>query len=98
MAPGDNYETFKAAALYQLKAYKVKFQGAIEMEYIFYRKGKELQDVDNAMASINDVLQDAGIIENDKYILKGKFAVVPGQSAWSTSIVIRELDLTPGYS
>jgi Holliday junction resolvase RusA-like endonuclease len=91
MAPGENYASFRQDALYQLLTVKERFSGAVQIDYIFYRKGKELQDVDNAICSINDVLQDAKIIADDKFVLKGTFEVVPGAKNWSTELQIKEL-------
>ena len=91
MAPGANYELFKQSALYQLKAYKVHFPKYVRIDYLFYRKGQEYQDIDNAMASINDVLEDAGILANDRYVKTGSFDFIQGQKEWSTMLRIQSI-------
>lgn len=68
--PSKNFEVFKESALWQLKKYKEKLKPPYEVAYIFYIKGKQDADLDNLIASVNDVLEDAGIIENDKLIMK----------------------------
>lgn len=92
MAAGDNYESFKLQALYQLKAIKHKFTGPIAIDYVFYKKGRELQDIDNAICSINDVLQDAGIIDNDKNIFEGSFKFKFNNGDWKTEVSIQKLE------
>ena len=49
------------------------------VDYLFNVKGKGRIDVDNAMASINDILQEAGIIDDDTNILEGFFEKSMGQ-------------------
>lgn len=66
--------------------------GTFDICYTFHRKGKLSQDVDNAMASINDVLQVANVIDDDKNILSGSFAVIRECSDWKTELVITRLE------
>ena len=66
--------------------------GTFDVAYIFHRKGKLSQDADNAMASVNDVLQVANVIDDDKNILSGSFCVLQGRSDWKTEIVITRLE------
>jgi hypothetical protein len=71
-----------------------KFGGAaVIIDYIFYKKGMNLLDIDNAICSVNDVLQheQIKIIDNDKQVMKGSFEFVPGCDKWVTEIVISEL-------
>lgn len=89
-APSKSYGVFREAALWQLK-HAPKFSGSVIVDYIFYRKGLLTQDEDNAQTSINDVLQDAGVIDNDKHILIGSFEVVPMSPDWKTEIFIEPL-------
>jgi Holliday junction resolvase RusA-like endonuclease len=46
------------------------------------------QDPDNAICSVNDVLQDAGIIENDGKLLKGNWQIIRKSEDWSTKVKI----------
>lgn len=66
--------------------------GLFDICYVFYQKGKLSQDADNAMATINDVLQQALVIEDDKNILSGSFSIVRGAPDWKTEIVITRLE------
>ena len=85
--PSKAYERFHEDALWQLKGVKEKFTGPVMVNYVFYQKGKMRQDVDNAMASINDVLQDAGIIDDDVNIKCGVFYKYSAKE-WSTEVEI----------
>jgi Holliday junction resolvase RusA-like endonuclease len=76
----------------QIANLKIKFTGPVKIVYLFRRKGNYSQDVDNAICSINDILQDAGIIDDDKNIISGTFNVVQNNPEWSTLITIDSLD------
>ena len=91
LVPSTAYERFRNAALWELKKHKVTFLGAIKIDYTFSLKGKLDIDTDNAMASVNDVLEDAGIIENDKLIMKGSFEKITDQKDWKTVIKIEQI-------
>jgi len=43
-----------------------------KVDYVFYMRGKGGTDIDNMMAGINDIVEKAGAIENDKDILEVK--------------------------
>jgi len=86
--PSLGFERFRESALWQLKKYKIYVNEPVTINYVFYQKGKLKQDVDNAIASINDVLQDAGIIENDDLIFAGHFQKIQGAPDWKTEIEI----------
>lgn len=88
---GDAYERFKEDALWQLKRFR-KFTGHVKIDYEFYIKGKLRQDVDNAITSVNDVLQDAGLIENDDYIEAGSFKKYRNAPDWKTCLTISRCD------
>lgn len=88
--PSKAYETFHESALWQLKKVKDRFTGRVHVHYTFIQKGKMHQDCDNAIASINDVLQDAGIIVDDNDIVSGTFEKRSG-SEWKTLIEIQEV-------
>lgn len=99
--PGEAYEKFRTHAISQLQIVRrdEKFGGVpVYMEYKFFKLGMSVQDVDNAIASINDILQDKvlKIIDDDKQIMSGKFDVYPGNDSWYTVIYIRQLYCNPG--
>lgn len=85
--PSKAYLAFHDDALRQLKKVKERFIGPVIIHYAFYQKGKMRQDVDNAIASINDVLQDARIIDDDANIIAGSFSK-RSASEWRTEITI----------
>ncbi len=64
------YKKFRDRALSQIAT---QFDGEVlcgplSVSYIFHIKGNYDIDIDNAIASVNDVLQDAGVIEDDAMI------------------------------
>lgn len=93
--PSKGYETFKGIAIPQIKQYMYSqtfepFASPIHIDYVFYRKGKYKQDVDNAIASINDILQDAGLIVDDDLIESGSFRIIKNCSDWKTTLTITQ--------
>jgi len=58
------------------------------VDYFFGVKGKGRIDVDNAMASINDILQDAGVIDDDLNVIWGSFVKSMGKEEWFTKVKI----------
>jgi Holliday junction resolvase RusA-like endonuclease len=70
---------------------KVRLEPPYEIEYYFFVKGKGVIDVDNAMASINDILQDAGVIDNDRNIILGSFEKRMGEPEWCARVKITSL-------
>lgn len=89
--PSKAYERFHEDALWQLKKVKEKFTGPISVQYFFMHKGKMRQDCSNAMASIEDTLQDAGIIDDDDNIMEGSFEKAYGNDIWWTEVIIKQL-------
>jgi len=87
--PSIAFVKFEKYALEQLRGYKQKFEGPIIVSYTFYMKGKLDSDFDNMIGGINDILQDAGIIDNDKNIIMGSFLKVAGCPDWSTELNIK---------
>lgn len=69
--PSEAYKTFEETALWELKMQHPKpATRPYKIRYNFTLKGKSLIDIDNAVASINDVLMKAGILGDDKDIVK----------------------------
>lgn len=89
--PSLAYEAFRESALWQLKSCKTRYTGPVVVTYYFKQKGRLNQDVDNAMASINDVLQESGIIADDKLITKGSFEKEGGYDDFETELKIEEM-------
>ena len=67
--PSAAYDEFKEQALTELMCQKPKdLPPPYKVVYYFYFTGKGAIDLDNAVVSINDVLQEARIIGNDGLI------------------------------
>lgn len=85
------WKQFELDALRQLYGIKERFTGPIRVDYYFYFKGMMSTDIDNVMGGINDILQTAGIIDDDKNIKQGTFNIVGGLEEWSTDIEITKM-------
>lgn len=92
--PNKAYKAFEESALQQLKFNTMTtptITTPVWVAYEFNIKGKLDIDIDNAMASINDILQKSGIIEDDAQIVQGSFIKRRGQKDWETKISINEV-------
>lgn len=63
----------------QTRGLELPFKAPYSVTYTFNRKGKITGDIDNLMASINDILEEANVIENDKYIYEVYAKIVHGK-------------------
>lgn len=90
LIPSKAYREFLKTALYELLPYRQHLSEPIStpvtIHYKFYQKGKLEQDNDNAEGSINDVLQEAGIIADDKLIKKWSGEIIGGFHEWKTEV------------
>lgn len=89
--PSKAYRAFEKLALDQLGSRYELLRGQVVARYTFYMKGKLDADCDNMIAGINDILQKAGIIEDDCYIVAGTFEKVAGHGDWKTVIDLESL-------
>lgn len=56
------------AALEELQlSYRGQADGRVKIDYMFYVVDARRRDIDNMMCSINDLLQDAGLLKNDDW-------------------------------
>ena len=87
--PSVAFEKFHHSAMAQLlyKGYK-KFTKPVFIDYVFYMKGKMDSDTDNMEGGINDILQDAGILENDKLIIEHHCKKIAGNKEFVTELSI----------
>jgi Holliday junction resolvase RusA-like endonuclease len=93
--PSHAYERFRASALAQLRSQArphAPLACPVRVDYTFYQQGRLRQDVDNAIASINDVLQEAAILLDDDLVVAGSFRKIPGCAEWRTEVVIRPIE------
>lgn len=58
------------------------------IEYVFHLKGKGRVDLDNMIAGINDILQEAGVISDDNEVVRIKATKVLGFPDYMTYICI----------
>lgn len=54
---------------WQLKTQKLVIKGKSVIDYTFYVKDNRRRDLDNMVASVNDALVKAGVIEDDSWQL-----------------------------
>lgn len=59
-------KNWQESAISQLKSYPFRFSGRVEIKYMFYVKDNVQRDLDNMIASVNDILQ----VANAEYLLK----------------------------
>lgn len=90
--PSKAYNRFHAEAIPQiLGQVRGRIKGPIHIDIQFHFKGKMTMDIDNAMTSLFDVLQDSGIIEDDKQIDSANIKrVLRNQPYWRTEITIEK--------
>ena len=88
--PSEAFRTFQQIALAQLNQYRnIQLIGPYKVSYRFFMKGNLDADMDNLIAGVNDILQEAGIIDNDKNIRKfGESEKIAGNKDWKTEICI----------
>lgn len=91
------YESFKddavadlTAQMYQLKTQGHDFPlaGPYKLTCNFLLKGKSTTDLDNMLASVCDILQDAGIIDDDKDVLELHATKKNNAPDYKTTVVI----------
>lgn len=96
--PSKAYKNFHDSALFQLQSQNFDqgrvFDTPVRVTYLFKRKGNYNQDLDNAIASVNDVLQDAGILANDKLVAELHAFREQKHPEWETVIEIEEITQT----
>ena len=87
----DQYLANQNSIIWQCKACRTRFTGPVHITYIFYLQGKYDIDADNAQATVNDALQAAGIIDDDRNIVSGKFKKIKGCEKFTTKIIITKI-------
>lgn len=68
-------KTWQEDAIQQLVRFPYRFSGRVEISYMFYVKDKVQRDLDNMIASVNDVLQ---VANTDYSMQRGKMRPVKG--------------------
>jgi Holliday junction resolvase RusA-like endonuclease len=91
IAPSLAYEKFKRKAKAEImsQCFDAKFINIVHVDYTFYLKGKMDSDLDNIIASVNDILMDAGILEDDSQICSISATKIPNRRDFETQIEIQ---------
>ena len=92
LLPSEAYVKFEKVALQQLQKVKERHKNDVDVEYVFYYKGKLWTDCDNAIAGLNDILQKSGVIQDDRQIKSGTFIVKTGEKDWKSEITINDIN------
>ena len=64
--PSKRYSEWHKLALKQLEG-EEKFPERVGIEYSFYQQDNRRRDISNQLESINDLLVDAGLLEDDDW-------------------------------
>ena len=88
--PSQRYKEWHDQAMLQLKGLST-FKPPYELVCVFYFRDRRPRDLDNALASVCDLLQDAKIIENDDAKLLTKVTAIYGGVSKKTPRVKIEL-------
>lgn len=66
--PSQRHKAWEQSALQQLKsAFQGQADGKVSAAYHFYVKDNRKRDLDNMIASVNDVLVKAGLLSDDSW-------------------------------
>lgn len=94
LVPSDAFRDFAQYAVEYLTYFVVKKYGTLKppysCSYQIFMKGKEYADLDNMIASINDCMEKAGLIENDRFVQKyvEPTEAVPNAPKWMAKVVL----------
>jgi Holliday junction resolvase RusA-like endonuclease len=94
MRPSKRWSEFEADAVTQLKKQLgtgAPYSAPIYVDYAFMLKGKGNIDTSNMITAIDDLLEKAGVITNDRLVRSGSFRVFEGQPEYATEITIKYL-------
>lgn len=73
-----NVKDWQKNALEQLKDFPHKFTMPVRIDYVFYVKDNRARDLDNMIATINDILQVAGANTARTTSVKNKSGIISG--------------------
>jgi Holliday junction resolvase RusA-like endonuclease len=69
LIPSEAFEKYQVEALWHLKKYKQKFEGPVQVCCLYWLPNKQWwPDLIGLLQATSDILEKAGIIENDKFI------------------------------
>jgi Holliday junction resolvase RusA-like endonuclease len=92
--PSKAYEEFREKAMWEMREQNVvkNIMPPYRITYVFRIKGNLNIDIDNAMASINDVLEDYGVIEDDKMVVSTRAIKRSGYKDWGVLLHVEHCD------
>lgn len=89
MASSAAYERWHEDALWQLKSQPAcHFAEPVALRIDFIMKGKLDSDMDNMLGSICDLLQDAGVLADDKQVVEVRMMKRRGGADFLTTIEV----------
>lgn len=88
--PSKAFVKFEKEALKQIHITK-PLKGNLDIDFVFYMKGKLDTDIDNMVSSMFDVLEKAGCYENDKQIVSLTASKIAGNKDWRIEVDISSL-------
>lgn len=91
--PSKGYSASAESIMWDFKesAKGRSFDCDVVIEYVFFTK-KVKVDIDNLMASVNDMLQEIGVISDDSNVVAGTFQKVVGGNRWGCVLTIHPID------
>ena len=91
--PSKGYSASAESIMWDFKesAKGRSFDCDVVIEYVFFTK-KVKVDIDNLMASVNDMLQEVGVISDDSNVVAGTFQKVVGGNRWGCVLTIHPID------
>ena len=97
--PSDAFRRFQQHAVAELKKVRSTTKcgtitDKVALRLIFYQKGRMHQDIDNAVSSILDVLQEAKIIKDDDQVVSVSCEKWGGYKNWVTFISLEPVIAT----
>lgn len=74
----SNVKNWQKGALYELAGVKERFPGRVRVDYMFYVKDNRARDLDNMIASVNDLLQAANASSVGEKSVTHKTGIITG--------------------
>lgn len=75
ISSSDRVKKWQNKSLHELKYFNYKVNGRVQIDYMFYVENDVQRDIDNMVATVNDVLQKANA---DITVKNGRERFVPG--------------------
>jgi len=92
--PSKAFKAYESAAKAQLRLTSHRYRGKVEITAKYYLKTLRLPDLNNLLAATADILQAAGIIEDDKNVVSWDGSRIIGKDAANPrcEIEIRQME------